>query len=295
MKNKKVAFPHLPPPRAALRSLTTGSGGRYGKAHGFGRTQWFSRSIGLLGFLEKIMVLLPTEREHLEMLTDNAEWIEPHRKLIAEGRASDCIFILLDGWISEFRVLRNGNRQILDFRLPGDIVGVECLAYGTALYSSAALTKSAVARLSVEAFERIQQEFPRLATALFLMTLRHGAILHEWEVNLGRRDGLMRVAHLLVELNRRLRFRGLASGDTVPFPPTQQDLADCTGLTGPYVNRVLQQLRRKDLIEVGDKTLQIKNPTELARVAGFTGDYLEKWGQGRSSLTPAARNASGMR
>ncbi len=29
----------------------------------------------------------------------------------------------------------------------------------------------------------------------------------------------------------------------------------------------------------------LKNPTELAKIGGFAGDYLDKWGQGRSSFT----------
>ena len=239
----------------------------------------------LLRLFEKLAALTPAERGHLEALTANAEKVEASRKLISEGQPSGRIFVLLDGWISEFKLLRNGNRQVLDFRLPGDIIGVECLAYATALYSSATLTSCVIAPLSVEAFERTQRAFPRLATALFLMTLRQGAILHEWEVNLGRRDAFTRVAHLLVEMNRRLHFRGLANGDTVPFPPTQQDIADCAGLTAPYVNRILQQLRRKGLIEFGDRTLTVKNAAELARIGGFTGHYLDRWGQGRSSLT----------
>lgn len=239
----------------------------------------------LVRSFEQLFPLTPPERVHLDVLTANAEEIEPNRKLISEGKASDQIFIMKAGWVVEWKVLRNGGRQILNFRLAGDIVGAECLAYGAALSSTAALTRCTIARVPIKVFEQTQREFPRLAAALFLMTMREGAVLHEWEVNLGRRSALPRVAHLLFELNRRLRIRGLAHDHSVPFPLTQQDIADCTGLTTPYVNRILQKLRSEDLIQVSDKALTIQNPAELAKAGGFTGDYLDKWGQGWSSLT----------
>jgi CRP-like cAMP-binding protein len=209
--------------------------------------------------------------------------VAPRRKLIDEGKPCGHLFILKSGWLAEFRQLRDGGRQILNFRLPGDIVGIECLAYRTALHSTVALTRCQVAQLPPADFERIQREFPRLATALFLMTLREGAILHEWEVRLGRRLAFSRIAHLLLELERRLRNRGLVAEedrDIMPFPLTQQDIADCTGLSVPYVNRNLQRMRDEGFIRLGDRKLEMLDRPGLAKAAGFAPEYVENWGQG---------------
>jgi len=179
------------------------------------------------------------------------------------------------GWLSEFRQLPDGGRQILNFRLPGEVTGVECLLYKTALHSVAALTHCSVAPVSREAFEDTQRQFPRLASAFLLSSLRDSVILQERAVNLGRRAAFPRIAHLLLELERRLRNSGLATENSVPFPLKQQDIADCTGLTTPYVNRVLQQMRGMGLISIGEESLEILNSGELARAAGFRPDYLQ--------------------
>jgi CRP-like cAMP-binding protein len=232
----------------------------------------------------RLFELTPKEREHLQHLTAKTEQIEPRRKLITEARPSLTLFILKAGWLFESKLLRNGNRQILNFRLPGDIVGIECLAFKEALHSATTLTTCTVAPLSVHSFEQTQRQFPRLASALFLMTLRDGAIRHEWEVNIGRRTGVSRVAHLFAELDRRIRERGLALDGTVPMPLTQEEIADCTGLTPPYVNRILQQLRVKGLVRFEHKTLEILDRNELEKMAGFDPNYIEGWGQGKSSF-----------
>jgi CRP-like cAMP-binding protein len=137
------------------------------------------------------------------------------------------------------------------------------------------LTHCTVAPVSREAFEETQRLFPRLASAFLLSSLRDRAILQEWAVNLGRRPAFPRIAHLLLELERRLRNSGLARESSVPFPLKQQDIADCTGLTTPYVNRVLQQMRSMGLISIGEESLEIRNSAELANAAGFRPDYLQ--------------------
>jgi CRP-like cAMP-binding protein len=231
----------------------------------------------LVRSFERLGPLSSAEREHLDRLTDDDYSVEPRRKLIEDGRPCDQIFILKSGWLAEFKQLRDGGRQILNFRLPGEVVGIECLVYNAALHSTAAVTLCSVARLSREAFEQTQRDYPRLAMALFMMTLRDLAIMHAWTVNLGRRPAFARIAHLLLELARRLNIRGLATGPAVPFPLKQQDIADCTGLTAPYVNQILQQMRRQGLIEFGDHTLKILDAAELAKSAGFRPDYLQAW------------------
>jgi CRP-like cAMP-binding protein len=239
-------------------------------------------SFSLADSIASLFALSLAERAHLQALAAKTEEVEPRRKLITEARPSKILYILTAGWLVESKLLRNGNRQILNFRLPGDIVGIECLAFPQALHSTTTLTHCTVAPLRVESFESTQREFPRLASALFLMTLRDGAIRHEWEVNIGRRSALSRCAHLFAELDRRIHERRLALDGAVPVPLTQEDIADCTGLTPPYVNRMLQKMRVMGLIRFESKVLRILDRVELAKVAGFDPTYIEGWGRGGS-------------
>jgi CRP-like cAMP-binding protein len=236
---------------------------------------------------ERLFSLSSEELEHLKRLTEPNEEIEARRKVIHQGRPCEGLFILKTGWLAEFKLLRNGSRQILNVRLPGDVLGIECLAYKSALHSMTTLTHCTVAPLGIDCFGELQRRFPRLASALFLMTLREGAILHEWEVRLGQRSALPRVGHLLLELDRRLRARGLAYGESVRLPLTQEDIADATGLTAPYVNRVLQRMRGMDLIRFEQQMLEILDRAALAKTAGFEDEYIED-GRAETSLPSEA-------
>jgi hypothetical protein len=86
------------------------------------------------------------------------------------------------------------------------------------------------------------------------------------------------------ELDRRIHERRLSADGAVPMPLTQEEIADCTGLTPPYVNRMLQMLRQKGLIRFESKVLEILDRVELAKIAGFDPYYIEGWGKGGSRL-----------
>jgi CRP-like cAMP-binding protein len=215
------------------------------------------------------------ERDYLARLAEPSEQAPARRKLMDEGRAYDRALIVKSGWLIEFKLLRDGRRQILNFRFPGEVAGIDSLAYAHLPHSVATLTDGVVAPLTIAEFETMQQRYARLAAALFLMTLREEAILHQWEVSLGRRSAFERMAHHLLEIARRLTLRGLAEGSAFRFPLTQQDLADCLGLSVPYVNRILQHMRDQDLIRLTDRQLEIRNAGRLARTAGFNPAYLD--------------------
>ena len=234
----------------------------------------------------ELAALTPEGHQHLEGLLTKPLELRPRRKLLDEAKPCDSFFIVMSGWLQDYRQLKNGRRQILNFRLPGEVIGIECLLYRRALYSCMALTACTVAPVSRAGFERTLESFPQLANAFLMSSVRDGAILHEWAVNLGRRPAFQRIAHLFLELERRLLIMRAHSGATLPFPLKQQDIADCTGLTAPYVNRILQQMRNQGLLELHDESLKICNFDALARVAGFQPDYLEVSPQTRCVRTP---------
>ena len=225
--------------------------------------------------LSRFIALPDSGFAELRQLLSSPAEIKARRKLVDEGHSQGVFYIVLSGWLAEYRLLRDGRRQIFNFRLPGEIVGIECLLYDAPLHSVATLTPCVVAAVSWASFDRLQRQFPRLASAFLLSRLSDNAILHEWAVNLGRRPAFPRVAHILLELERRLRNAGLSDGASIPFPLTQQDIADCTGLTSPYVNRLLQEMRRSGLIHCGENSLEIMDSAALAKAAGFRPRYLK--------------------
>jgi hypothetical protein len=91
---------------------------------------------------------------------------------------------------------------------------------------------------------------------------------------LGCRSAIERVAHLFCELLIRHQANGLATQNNFPLPITQADMADALGLSNVHMNRVLQDLRKQQLVEFRRKSLSILNLPRLKAMAEFRADYL---------------------
>ena len=72
----------------------------------------------------------------------------------------------------------------------------------------------------------------------------------------------------------RLDAVGRARPDGFEFPLTQREMSECLGLTVVHVNRTLQELRRRNLLELENRQLKILDPRGLKGVAEFDPSYL---------------------
>jgi CRP-like cAMP-binding protein len=136
------------------------------------------------------------------------------------------------------------------------------------------LTPCTVGILPHENLTRITERYPHLTRVYWFSTNLDAAIHREWAVSLGRRDALARTANLFCELHVRLRIVGLTDANSYQLDLTQADLAECLGLTSVHVNRMLKELRERELLEFRAGTVTILDLPELERVAEFDPAYL---------------------
>jgi CRP-like cAMP-binding protein len=106
------------------------------------------------------------------------------------------------------------------------------------------------------------------------MTNIDAAIQREWTLSLGQRSAIARMAQLFCELDVRLGVSGLSVNHSYDLPLTQVELGECLGLTSVHVNRTLQELRRRELVEFQGGRLVIRELEALKAVAQFDPAYL---------------------
>ncbi|WP_198961039.1 Crp/Fnr family transcriptional regulator [Bradyrhizobium sp. UFLA03-84] len=191
-----------------------------------------------------------------------------------EGDPIDSVKIVLSGWLCRYKTLEDGRRQIVNFVLPGDSCDASVYLLSVMDHSIGTLTPVVYADIRRAAFEQLLASDRSLAEAMWCETMVNSAIQREWTVNIGRRNALERVAHLLCELYERLLPVGMIDEDSCPFPVTQMDLGDATGLSVVHVNRTLQELRASGLIMLRDRMLTIHDLKVLKDTALFSPDYL---------------------
>ena len=201
--------------------------------------------------------------------------VRPGQEIVSEGKRCSTVFLITDGIALRYRILRDGQRQILNFLFPGDFAGVTSCRFDSALYSIKTLTHATIAPIPLPRLIGLFDTHPRLAAKLFWGFAVESAICAEHIITLGRRTAPERVAHLLLELLTRLQAIGLADERSYRLPLTQEMISDALGLSIPYVNRVLHQLRDAGLVRIKDQTVIIDNFDELSALADFEHTYLK--------------------
>jgi len=194
--------------------------------------------------------------------------------LVSEGEQLDRIRIVLAGWLSRYKTLEDGRRQIVNFVLPSETCDAHAYLLPRIDHSIGTLTPVIYTEIERERFEELVESDRGLAEAIWCETLSNSSIQREWALNIGRRIALERVAHLLCEIVERLRPVGLLEGKSCAFPITQMDLADATGLSVVHLNRTLQELRASGLIVLRERMLTISDLDVLKNVGLFDASYL---------------------
>jgi CRP-like cAMP-binding protein len=199
--------------------------------------------------------------------------------IITAGEQVTHVFVVSKGWALRHRTLNDGRRQIVNVMLPGDCFDLQALIAAKADHSVEALTNVELVRLKSEDFMGAIRSSASLATAFWWAAVQEESILREQIVRLGRRSGRERLAHILLELRRRLRHAGQDVGDTLTLPMSREVLADLLGLSSVHVSRSVSALRDAGLIRVSNGSIQLADIDGLANVAQFDPSYLHVAGR----------------
>jgi CRP/FNR family transcriptional regulator, anaerobic regulatory protein len=190
--------------------------------------------------------------------------------LVREGVMSGELHTLLRGWAFRYRTLGNGRRQILNFLLPGDFVGLQ-ERLGTQTSSGVeVLTDAVFCRFSSERLWDLYRHHPSLGYDITWIAAHEELIVDENLVSVGQRSAAQRIAMLVIHLFKRAESIGMKDTDgAVPFPVTQQHMADALGLSLVHTNKTLAQLTRHGMFRIRNSRLLIGKPAILNRLADY--------------------------
>jgi len=199
---------------------------------------------------------------------------EPGEIVVPQGGKPSSCCLVLDGFLARTRMANRSERQLISFYVPGDIPDASTLHLPVMDHNLIAIGPAVVGFISHASVHAAMSESNELLHALWRETLIDAAIFRECAVNLGQRDGLARLAHVVCELAVRLAAIGLLRNGSISIPWTQTDVADATGMTPIHANRLIQELRAKGLVQWEARLVRILKWKALVEVADFSADYL---------------------
>ncbi len=198
--------------------------------------------------------------------------IEPGATILAEGAHSAQLFTLLSGWAYRFKTLEDGRRQILNYCLPGDLIGLQGIVIGTMEHSVEALSPVVLCVFQRDRINELFSRQPGLAFDVTWLAAREERMLDENLLSVGRRTALERAAYLIAFLHQRAVAVGLdAAHRALLIPITQQHVADTLGLSIVHTNKTLRKLAERGLIRWHDRACEVRDAPGLMAEAGWDG------------------------
>ncbi len=228
--------------------------------------------------LAAFVTLSSAEHQALARLRRRRRTFAAKREMILEGQKSLSAFIVEAGWACSFKLLPDGERQIVDFHVPGDILGLRSILLRRSDHSVEAVTSVEASEVIVPDLLACFSQSPRLAAAVLWAAARDEATVVEHLVDLGRRSADARLAHFLLELGARLKLVGKGDDTGFSCPLRQHYLADALGLSPVPVNRVLRRLREEGLVTFQNELVSFNDFGRLKDLAGFVPEYLDQDG-----------------
>lgn len=196
--------------------------------------------------------------------------VEAGSPIIVEGERHPQLYTALGGWGFRYKILEDGRRQILNYILPGDLIGLQGNLMSEMLHSVEALTRMTLCIFERERLTTLFRNHPSLAYDLTWIASREESMLDEHLLSIGRRTALERAAYLLAFLNHRAKVTGVFTADGPKvLPLTQQHVADTLGLSLVHTNKTLKRLSEMGLVRWLDRGCEVLDMRGLLDIAGW--------------------------
>jgi CRP-like cAMP-binding protein len=195
-------------------------------------------------------------------------------EIIYPGQEDAELFTLFSGWAFRHKSLADDRRQILNFLLPGDIVGLQASLLDASEHGIEALTDVELCVFPRRRVWTIFESAPQLAYEVSWMGAREQSLVDEAVMSVGQRSARERMAALIMSLYRRLDRLRLVDERRFLFPLSRQHLADALGLSLVHTIKTWSWLRKAGYFAFDGTHMTLTNPRLTERLGQY---YESEW------------------
>ncbi|NOT86074.1 MAG: helix-turn-helix domain-containing protein [Methylococcaceae bacterium] len=202
-----------------------------------------------------------SEIDALELLVNRNTLIRKGAALYHAGSPFKGILALRSGSAKLIHHDRSGHEFIVDFTLPGELLGFDGLTSLKYNCTAIALETVNFCRLPEHKIAVLANNSPSLSHVL----LQRSSSQCDQQVQhmlLNRRSAEERVAGFILRLSERLKARGYAELE-FRLSMSREDIGNYLGIAHETVSRIMHYFQAQQLIEIKSKHLKIKNKKKL--------------------------------
>lgn len=192
--------------------------------------------------------------------------------VLCEGTRNPHLYTVLEGWGFRYKLLPDGRRQIVNYVMPGDLIGLQGTLMGEMQHSIETLSPMTLCVFERSRLMTLYRQHPELAYDVTWLASREECMLDENLLSIGRRSAVERLAYLVAFLAGRARAVGLLTNETGGgLAITQSHAADTLGLSVVHINKTVRKLTERRLLRWRDRGCEVLDLAGLMALAGWNG------------------------
>ena len=216
----------------------------------------------------------PEQLDWTQHYRENQYTISSGSTLFHQNDLTHHVYTVFEGWLALYQITESGRRQIVRFALPGDFIGFQVDSFGKTTHAAVALTKGVLCGFPRQKLANMMSEQPEISKSLITIVSRDMGLCQQHFFGMTQKTAKESISFLFLELYHRIQRKvqyqdGKEKTNWIPFPLTQEDIGDATGVTKIHTNRIIRELKEKKLIECSHRKLVILNENALAEIAQF--------------------------
>lgn len=190
------------------------------------------------------------------------------------------IYILLEGWANNHKIFGDERKQIVNYVLPGNIIGLQFDENEKNPYMVEAVTEVKAFGIEKNLFLEKIYANPSLLLQILKKKERYQRVLEKRIILLTASNSLNSMAQMLALLYSRLNAVGVPEEDAKYLPLNQLQLSEVLGISYIHAHRIFNKLEKMNLVTKKKQYIQLINVEGLLKVAYDPWDIKEfgkKW------------------
>lgn len=215
------------------------------------------------------------DQSRLEAHVQRRKKVSNGENLIQAGEKLHYLYAVKAGMFKSTRYFDDGREQVVDFHLPGEMIGLESIGKNSHLNTVTALENSSVCAYSLDTLETSggQRNIDYQRCLMISMTEKMQQ-MQEQSLLMGAQNAEQRISLFILNIARRFGQHGMPS-DFFRLSMLRRDIANYLGLAFETVGRIFKKLEQQGFIETRGRLTQLRNIPELAQLAGIEPVYVQ--------------------
>jgi len=206
------------------------------------------------------------EIKHLEASIDKTIKVKKKEYVFKSNEQTSGIYAVKSGAIKTSISNSDGQEQVLEFHLPGDMLGFDAFNTGSHTCNAIALEDTFICKIPSDVFDELCHKLPGLRQELRHQVGKEIAHNQSLLLSLGQQQTDERLASFILQTASHYQSRGFSNKEFA-LPMSRQDLSNYLGMAVETLSRVISRLTESGIISFERRMVVINDIDKLHALA----------------------------